>query len=276
MSTDESAQAAHDPDYLRNEQYRDSTNLDARKAIHQRFSTNPGDWFRWIFDRYRLPADATVLELGTGPADLWVRNRDRIPAGWRVTLSDFSPGMLETARGNLGADAHRFTFREIDARQLPCDDGSMDAVIANHMLYHVPDRAQALHEIHRVLKPGGKLYAATNGRDNMRELDELVTHTTGQAASAWSSVTSLPFTLENGAAQLRAVFHQVDLVNRDDALVVTEAEALVAYVRASSPWFRDAPERADQFRRQVAAEITAHGAIRISKSTGLFIATKRT
>jgi ubiquinone/menaquinone biosynthesis C-methylase UbiE len=46
-------------------------------------------------------------------------------------------------------------------------------VIANHILYHVPDQAWALAEMQRVLKPDGVVYLATNGRSHLRELHEL-------------------------------------------------------------------------------------------------------
>jgi SAM-dependent methyltransferase len=44
------------------------------------------------------------------------------------------------------------------------ESGAFDAVIANHMLYHVPDRARALTEIRRVLRPGGRLVIGDLGK----------------------------------------------------------------------------------------------------------------
>ena len=59
---------------------------------------NPYGWFRWVFDALvKLPADARLLELGCGHGLLWKENIDRIPAGWHITLSDLSPGMLDAA-----------------------------------------------------------------------------------------------------------------------------------------------------------------------------------
>ena len=64
---------------------------------------------------------------------------------------------------------------QADATALPFEDGSFDAVIAMHMLYHVPDPAKAIAEMHRVLKPDGFLAVTTNGTGNMRRMYELAT-----------------------------------------------------------------------------------------------------
>ena len=119
---------------------------------------------------HNLSADARILEIGYGPADLWVQNLDRLPAGWTITLTDFSVGMIEAAQRNLAGAGRPFTFRPMNAQSIPFDTATFDAVIANHMLYHVPDLTKAVAEIHSVLKPGGTLYAATNGKGHLREL----------------------------------------------------------------------------------------------------------
>jgi ubiquinone/menaquinone biosynthesis C-methylase UbiE len=108
----------------------------------------------WLFDQLALPAACRVLELGAGPGDLWRKNAGRIPPGGEVTLSDLSPGMVETARGALAAVPHPFAFAMVDAQAIPFPDATFDVVIASFMLYHVPDRSRALAEIRRVLTPG--------------------------------------------------------------------------------------------------------------------------
>ena len=151
-----------DTSYLRGEQYATSVNLDARVFFHQRYSTNRHPWQRWVFDHLTTAEPARILELGCGPGNLWQQNADRIPPGWQVVLTDLSAGMLKGAATKL-ARPDAFQLCEADAQALPFEGAGFDAVIANHMLYHVPDRPRAFAEVRRVLKPGGKLYAATNG-----------------------------------------------------------------------------------------------------------------
>jgi ubiquinone/menaquinone biosynthesis C-methylase UbiE len=152
-----------DHNTLRDDQYRTSANLMARAGLH-RFSTAKVGWFDWVFDRLlaaRLPADSRIVDIGGGPGVFWIHNAGRIPAGWQILHTDFSPGMVAEARSRIGRDGS--TFEVVDAERLPYADAAFDGVIANHMLYHVPDRAKALREFARVLKPSGRLFATTNG-----------------------------------------------------------------------------------------------------------------
>src|SRR5215218_2532688 len=206
-----------DQSYLR-EQYKNAANLNDLIQLHLRFSTNPYDFHMWVFDQLKLAPDSRVLELGCGPGSLWRPNLARIPKGWQITLTDFSPGMLAEARANL-VGAHPFMFEQADAQAIPFADAGFDAVIANHMLYHVPDRAKAFTEIRRVLRPGGRFYAATNGENHLRELHELVQQF-DPTLGLWNRMT---FRLENGADELAPHFQHVLLHRYESALIVTEA-----------------------------------------------------
>src|SRR5262245_7631139 len=154
------------PTYLKS-QYKTADNLNARIQLHELYSTNTYPWTDWLFDQWVLPAASRILEVGCGPAYMWPQLLERIPPGWEVILSDISPGMVGQAREALAGVGPQFRFAQSDIQRLPWLEGTFDAVIANHMLYHVPDRPRALAEIRRVLKPGGKLYAATNGDSHM-------------------------------------------------------------------------------------------------------------
>jgi ubiquinone/menaquinone biosynthesis C-methylase UbiE len=215
-----------DQKYLLKSQYKDATNFGARVALHTRFRVNPYGFSRWAFDHFKLDEESKLLELGCGLGGLWDSNWERVPVNWHITLTDFSAGMLQEARKLLGEE--RFAYEVADAQKLPFADASFDAVIANHMLYHIPDLPRALGEIRRVLKPSGHFYATTFGRKHMRELDELVWRLWPN--SPWQGVgKTSPFVLENGQKQLTPFFAQVTLDAYEDALEVTEAEPLAAY-----------------------------------------------
>lgn len=255
-------------------QYRDAGNLNARIALHARFSTNPHGWTRWVFEQMRLAPGERILEVGAGPATLWQQNLDRVPPGCDITLTDFSPGMVEQARQNLRGSYPHFKLQVANVESLPFEDAGYDVVIANHMLYHVPDLAKGLSEIRRVLKPGGRLYAATNGEDNMRELSELMARFDPTQPYDIAAVIAA-FSLENGAALLEPYFSPVRLLRYEDGLAVTEPEPLVAYAASmGSLAGRFTEETLARFRefvkQEVADAVGREGAFRIRKSGGLF------
>lgn len=261
-----------DQKYLLTQQYNTSTNLNARIRLHERFSTNPLDWHRWVFERFQIPAGSRVLELGSGTGLLWLKNLDRIPADWEITLSDFSPGMLEDARQSLGANSARFKFAVVDAQSIPFTDNAFDYVIANHMLYHVPDRPRAFAEIRRVLAQGGRFYAATNGEMHLYEMKLLCERAGIKVSGVLSPANDFAFSLENGFAQLAPWFSQINLVRMENSLAVTEAEPLLAFILASVPSHEIDDARVQALRALINQELAEHGAVRISKETGLFVA----
>jgi ubiquinone/menaquinone biosynthesis C-methylase UbiE len=258
--------------YLKTDQYKDSSNLDARAAIHQRFSTNPYGWMNWVFDHLlKLPEDANILELGCGPGYLWKENSSRIPTGWRITLSDLSSGMLDAAWRNLVVTGRAFQFKEIDAQSIPFEEGTFDAVIANHMLYHVPDRPKAMAEIKRVLKPGGTLIATTVGENHMKQMNDWLSQASG---GELQGVFALPFILENGAEQLQEFFGSVTLSRYDDNLEVTLAEPIFAYIRSGISASDLQEDELAKLRLDLEKELQEKGKILISKDSGLFEAVK--
>ncbi len=272
-----------DPEYLRTQQYASDSNLQARIALHRRFSTNRYGWFRWYFEQITLPTQARLAEIGCGPAALWQEVLPRLPAGWRILLSDLSDGMVAAARASLPASDPRFDFCVADSQTLPLPSAHFDAVFANHMLYHVPDLERALQEIRRVLKPGGYLYAATNGEHHMEAIEMFgrsFARAVGVPLEDGFSRRNLRFSLENGEKRLRPHFTRVERRDYPDALEVTEAKPLAAYLLSTTSAVArlDSVQRARveealiAFARQYIA--ARGGSLHVAKATGLFIARK--
>jgi len=270
MSSNQPVSRLTDQEYLRKEQYADASNLQARLQLHQRFSTNPYNWFLWIFDHLDLPDSARILEIGCGSGNLWIKNAGRLPAGWRVILSDFSAGMASEAQHNTKSIPHPFQFSILDAQAIPFPAETFEAVIANHVLPHVPNLEKAISEIHRVLKPAACLYAATNGITHLQELYELINQF---EPSIKSSSQILPFNLENGREHLRRLFPKVEMDIYEDSLRVTEAEPLCAYILSMMTVDFDIKQEA-RLHQFIASELKRQGVIHISKKPGLFIAKK--
>ena len=106
------------------------------------------------------PGDA-ILDIGCGAGvDSLIAAAMVGESGW-VTGVDLVPEMLERARENAGTvGATNVTFREASAEALPFPDNSFDVVISNGVFNLVVDKAKALAEVYRVLKPGGQFRLA--------------------------------------------------------------------------------------------------------------------
>jgi SAM-dependent methyltransferase len=131
----------------------------------------PEDLVRFMGRFYR-DADRqniSVLEIGCGPgANIWFLHRE----GYRVSGMDGSPTAVEIAQKrtlseNAGLNAQPVDLRTGDFSSLPWEDQSFDAVIDIFSLYAntLPVIEKTVKEIHRVLKPGGRLYSKTWGRN---------------------------------------------------------------------------------------------------------------
>lgn len=254
-----------DPHHLRTSQYRDDRHLLKRIAIHQRFGTSSQVLYHWLFSQIDFPAQPRVLELGCGNGLFWNENRAALPTQLSLTLTDLSPGMVAEARSRLD---HAIPHDALvaNAQTLPFANDAFDIVVANYMLYHVPDTSAAIAEIRRVLVPGGRLYAATNGIHHMRDLLKL---------APWyraDEPVARHFALENGAAKLQPAFAFVERRDFEDNLEITEVQPVIDYLESAAPEGGLGTVEITRVTAIVTAAIERDGAFHVGKSTGLFIA----
>jgi len=165
----------------------------------------------------------------------------------------------------------------MDIQDIKCEDNSFDVTIANHMLYHVPNRDLAISEIARILKPEGTFYATTNGTNHMKGLKALVKSFDPKIDYAEFSVAK-EFGLENGAEQLTKHFESVEILIYEDYLHITEAKPLVDYVLSLVGHVNIqeimTQSKINDFYNFVEDIILREGSINIPKASGIFIAKK--
>jgi SAM-dependent methyltransferase len=158
-----------------------------------------------------------VLDVGAGTGAFAVRVT--AATGAAVTAVDSSAAMVALARA-AGLEAIN-----ADAGALPEPAAAFDCVVANWMLYHVPDRDQAIAEAARVLRPEGRLVAATFSEQNLEELWSALHDDTPRGHG---------FTAENGAAQLGRHFGYVEERRVSWRIVFADRDELHALVAATS------------------------------------------
>lgn len=220
--------AVTDKARLTNSAYADSRHLVARQSI-----------YRWQQPCYDLPSivvqqltetTGTVLDVGCGNGKFTSRLHQERP-DLRIIGMDISAGILtDVPRPVLVADA----------QALPFADASMDAVLAMHMLYHVPDIPVAIKELARIIRPGGIVIASTNSDTDKRELDRLWSRAAADVlglAEGPSRVSlSSRFSLERAPALLNGAFMDIDVLELPGTIELTDAAPAVAYLASYEAW----------------------------------------
>ena len=260
-----------DPGHLRERQYKDPGNLEARMALHARYVRASQPWHRWLVGRIDWPEGARVLEVGCGTGALWVRAAPVLPH-LRLTLTDLSPGMVGAATEAL-RPLERIELvdaRTADVQDLPFEVGAFDVVVANHMLYHLPDLERGVAELARVLDPAGVLLAATNGAHHLDIVADL-----SRQALGWSSsdFVARRFGKENGAAVLGVAFGSVEWHEHPSTMVVTDPADVEAYINSSTPAQRASPEARAALHAAIEERFrAAGGSLEVRTESGCFVA----
>lgn len=255
------------------EQYADSRKLAARGRLNREYTIAETGWFPWVARQIPLRPGDRVLDIGCGPAWFWASVVEEIPDNLDLTLADQSHGMVAEAVDRCRTLPFRsVTGYQADAVALPFEDGSFDAVIAMHMLYHLTDPAVAITEMSRVLKPGGVLAVTTNGVGNMREIYAL----TAVLGSPPVDPGGAAFGYEKAEAMMHAEFGNVAFSEHPARMRITEPEDVFLALTSYPPGDRSSEPQLAAFREAIARAFEAgNGVLEVGKQTGLFLSRKR-
>ena len=254
------------------EQYSDSQKLAARARLHREYTIAELDWFPWVAKQLPLNAEASILDIGCGPGWFWAAAASEVPKNLELTLSDLSPGMVQEAVERCQPlPFASVTGRQANATDLPFENGSFDAIIAMHMLYHLPDPSKGLAEMYRVLKPGGFLAVTTNGAGNTRELYALATVFGGEPLDPAGAV----FGYDAAERSMQAQFGNVSMSQHPARMRVTEPDDVFLALTSYPPGDRADEAQLAAFRDAIAEAFQAgNGVLEVGKESGLFISRK--
>jgi SAM-dependent methyltransferase len=276
------ADSWNDPAYLRGTQYKTDANLTARQSIYA-YQRPRVDFAARVFDLASPAPSDTIADVGCGNG-MYLAELARRGLPGRVLGVDMSLGMLAAARqrlttaGDLAgpgsvagpggvAGPVRVALACADATALPLRDGAADLTLAAHMLYHVPEPADALRELRRVTRPGGRVVIVLNGASHLRQLRAAIAAAPGDAAGARGERV----TLDDGESLARSFFGQVARHDFTAELRVPAPGPIEDYVR-SLPGARPGSDLED-LAATVAATFprTSEGDYVITTHTGYLI-----
>lgn len=258
--------------------YETDENLRIRQETHDKYTVPKSDFARWVIETIDWKGDETILDLGAGIGTYYSRLLALVPDITYYAI-DISHKMLK----NHPAPEDALTLS--NAMHLPYADQSFDVIMANHMLYHIPDIDAALKEIRRVLKPNGKVLIATNSIHTMPELQVLMRRAIvlltryGATQVRPPALPSDSFALENGTRILAHHFFAVVRHDNPGQLVFTEIEPAITYLESMRELRQDhlpedvAWEDMMLIMRQQITQLIKHlGKLEINKMSGALIA----
>lgn len=258
-------------EHVKAQQYTSARNLDARIALHRRFTPVGQDVLDFLWTRYVFTGEPRILDIGCGTGEFWLSAAAHLPNGGQLTLADRSIGMISRTRLSLHALPIDKRLVVADLTTLPFEGTVFDVTLAHFMLYHASDKVRALHELKRVAKPQGWLGIVLTAHANMsrivEKLVEAIPETTivPSDAKVCNASTADPL--------IRSVFRSVRRDDYEYTMNVTDPSYVVAYAKSLSS-LQAAKLTTDQWQRYTAAvsdEIRTRGAFDVVKSSSLFL-----
>lgn len=170
----------------------------ARWLVNRRTGSRARQVLGRLAGHFELAAGSRVLELGSGGGGMVALLQERFrPVA--LVGTDFDPAQVAAARAYLtsrwGSLPPGVELRSADALSLPFPDGAFDCVLALMMLHHVEEhpteyarRPDALKEIRRVLRPGGRfVYSDIFRRGEIRATLTVLGFVPEYLRSSWRS-----------------------------------------------------------------------------------------
>jgi len=268
---------ANKPEAVR-QMYTTDESLRIRLETHDRYTVPPINYVRWAINCIHWQGDEKVLDVGCGPGR-WYSELIADQPQINYYGLDLYPGMLH----NHPAPT---VLNISDAQDLPYPDATFDVVMANHLLFHVPDMDKAVTEFQRVLKPGTILMTTTNSLHNMPELQVLMRRAVTLLVPPGTTNIQVPpshtdlFTLESGTRLLARHFYAVVRYDLPSQLIFPEVDPVMAYLDSTrsvrEPELPPGVMWDDVLlivREQVNRLIEHFGELVINKLSGVLIAT---
>ncbi len=199
-----------------------------------------GPWATDLVSLGEPQAGERVLDVASGTGVVARLSAKNVGPAGKVVGLDINPGMVATARSLPSAPGVSFEWIEGSAVAMPLPDAAFDLVLCQQGVQFFPDRLAALHEMHRVLVPGGRValsvWRAIQYSPGFAVLAEtLERHVGPEAAKTMRAPFSLPEAEELRALIVRAGFRDVTIRSAVKNLRFPTPEEFVRRYVSGSP-----------------------------------------
>lgn len=211
--------------------------MQIRQRTFELYSDPQINFPEWVLTRQNgWRGDELILDISPGSGAYFELARQFFPKGTYIA-ADSLPQLLQSAQKQPQSGAVQWLLDDIET--LPFPDHSFDIILANQMLYHLPDLYGSIMELHRVLKPTGLLIATTHSQYTMAEFDTLTRRALTLLGHPPRETTSYygrfieNFSLENGAMLLGRYFRAVARHEIPTTLIFKDSKPAIEYLNGS-------------------------------------------
>jgi ubiquinone/menaquinone biosynthesis C-methylase UbiE len=263
-------------------EYKETTSdLLKRIDIHNKFGGRDID--EWMLGLLNIQKGSNILDVGCGAGKQCFKYYDTLDGDCTITGGDVSDELLAQAKSENEKRGSGITFTKLDFnRPFNFADNSFDLESCCFAIYYSEDIPFTIREMHRVLKPGGRLFTSGPMPENKKLFYDVIREATQK------TIPPMPGSSRYGSAILdamKATFTKVDVSIFENPLTFTDSQPFLDYTRASlsedrklwTSFFQDKDdfEKIMQSIKQVSeARLARDGKLVMTKVVGGFVATK--
>ena len=210
--------------------YRETTNdLQTRIDIHNQFGGRNID--EWMLDVLKLQKGIHILDVGCGAGKQLLSFYNYLEGDAKILGGDVNTELLEQARQEIAKRNASIQVMELNFNQpFPLDENQFDLASCCFAIYYAEDIPFTIHQMHRVIRPGGRLFTTGPMPQNKQLFYDIIREATGK------EIPPMPGSSRYSTGILSAVqetFSSVELHIFENPLTFTSVDPFVNYTRAS-------------------------------------------
>jgi ubiquinone/menaquinone biosynthesis C-methylase UbiE len=262
--------------------YQETTNdLLTRIDIHNKFGAHDID--QWMLETLKLTKGMNILDLACGAGKQCFSFYNYLNGDCQITGGDVSKDLLDKAKTQNASRNTKINFQELNFNfPFVFEDNKFDLISCCFAIYYLENVEFSIKEMHRVLKPGGRLFTTGPMPDNKKLFYDIIREATDK------TIPPMPGSSRYGSeilGEIRKQFPTVKIEIFNNPLTFLSVEPFMDYTRASisedrklwNTFFDDKDDFEKimgRIKETASRKLDREGKLVMTKVVGGFIATK--